>query len=319
MRPNNSSLHFSKDKTLILDLQAMHEADHHQHEVSGKTLALAILLNTGITLAEAIGGIISGSMALLSDAAHNLSDVLSLIISYFANRLSKREATEKQTFGFRRSEILAAFINSATLIVIAVIIMVEAVKRLLHPVTVSTSWVIWLALASIFVNGLSALFLRADSHHSMNMKSAYLHLFTDMLTSVAVLLGGLAVKYLNWYRADSIFSLAIALYLLYMSWGLFRSSLRIMMQFTPEEIDVARVAHGIQEIRGIKNTHHVHVWQINEHDLMFEAHIDLEEDIKVSDFEPILKEIKQLLKQNGINHSTIQPEFSVDDKKQIIY
>ena len=297
----------------------MRKAEHHQHEVTGKNLGLAILLNTVITLAEAVGGIISGSMALLSDAAHNLSDVLSLIISYFANRLSKKGATERQTFGFRRSEILAAFINSATLIIIAVIIIIEAVQRLMNPVTVSTGWVIWLALASFVVNGLSALFLREDSHHNMNMKSAYLHLFTDMLTSVAVLLGGLAIRYLNWSWADSVLSVIIALYLLYMSWGIFRSSLRIMMQFTPEEIDVSNLVSKISEIRGVKNLHHVHVWQINEHDLMFEAHVDLVEDITVSNFEGILEQIKLTLRQQGVNHSTIQPEFSVDDRKQVIY
>ena len=297
----------------------MRKAEHHQHEVTGKNLGLAILLNTVITLAEAVGGIISGSMALLSDAAHNLSDVLSLIISYFANRLSKKGATERQTFGFRRSEILAAFINSATLIIIAVIIIIEAVQRLMNPVTVSTGWVIWLALASFVVNGLSALFLREDSHHNMNMKSAYLHLFTDMLTSVAVLFGGLAIRYLNWSWADSVLSVIIALYLLYMSWGIFRSSLRIMMQFTPEEIDVSNVVSKISEIRGVKNLHHVHVWQINEHDLMFEAHVDLVEDITVSNFEGILEQIKLTLRQQGVNHSTIQPEFSVDDRKQVIY
>ena len=297
----------------------MGKAEHHQHEVTGKNLGLAILLNTVITLAEAVGGIISGSMALLSDAAHNLSDVLSLIISYFANRLSKKGATERQTFGFRRSEILAAFINSATLIIIAVIIIIEAVQRLMNPVTVSTGWVIWLALASFVVNGLSALFLREDSHHNMNMKSAYLHLFTDMLTSVAVLFGGLAIRYLNWSWADSVLSVIIALYLLYMSWGIFRSSLRIMMQFTPEEIDVSNLVSKIAEIRGVKNLHHVHVWQINEHDLMFEAHVDLVEDITVSNFEGILEQIKLTLRQQGVNHSTIQPEFSVDDRKQVIY
>lgn len=297
----------------------MRKAEHHQHEVTGKNLGLAILFNTVITLAEAVGGIISGSMALLSDAAHNLSDVLSLIISYFANRLSKKGATERQTFGFRRSEILAAFINSATLIIIAVIIIIEAVQRLMNPVTVSTGWVIWLALASFVVNGLSALFLREDSHHNMNMKSAYLHLFTDMLTSVAVLFGGLAIRYLNWSWADSVLSVIIALYLLYMSWGIFRSSLRIMMQFTPEEIDVSVLVNKIAEIRGVKNLHHVHVWQINEHDLMFEAHVDLVEDITVSNFEGILEQIKLTLRQQGVNHSTIQPEFSVDDRKQVIY
>lgn len=292
---------------------------HHPGEVSSRNLSLAVLLNTGITLAEGIGGIISGSMALLSDAAHNLSDVLALIISYFANRISKRDATERQTFGFRRSEILAAFINSATLIIISVIITVEAVKRLLNPVEVSTSWVIWLAVASIFVNGLSALFLRRDSHDNMNIRSAYVHLFADMLTSVAVLLGGLAIRYLGWTWTDSAFSIAIAVYLFYVSWKLFRSSLRIMMQFTPEDINVAEIAAGITSIRGVKNIHHVHVWQINEHDLMFEAHVDVEDDILISDFEKVLVEIKAFLREKGIGHSTIQPEFSVDDRKQVIY
>jgi cobalt-zinc-cadmium efflux system protein len=297
----------------------MQEPRNHYHEVSGKNLVLAILLNIGITLAEAIGGIISGSMALLSDAAHNFSDVLSLIISYFASRLSKRKATERETFGFRRSEILAAFINSATLIIISVIIIIEAIRRLTNPVLLSANLMIWLAIASILVNGLSALSLRKDSHDNINIRSAYLHLFGDMLTSVAVLAGGLAIKYLQWNWTDSVFSIAIALYLLWLSWGIFRSSLRIIMQFTPEEIDIKKIACEIEKIPGVKNIHHVHVWQINDHDLMFEAHVDMSEDIKMSGFEKVLEEINLVLNQNGINHSTIQPEFSVDDKKLIIY
>ena len=297
----------------------MQETGNHYHVVSGKNLGLAILLNVGITLAEAIGGIISGSMALLSDAAHNFSDVLSLIISYFASRLSKRKATEKETFGFRRSEILAAFINSATLIIISMIIIIEAIRRLMNPAPLSANLMIWLAVASILINGLSALFLRKDSHDNINIRSAYLHLFGDMLTSVAVLAGGLAIKFLKWNWTDSVFSLAIAVWLLWLSWGIFRSSLRIIMQFTPEEIDIKKIACEFEKIPGVKNIHHVHVWQINDHDLMFEAHVDMSEDIKMSGFEKVLEEIKLVLIQNGINHSTIQPEFSVDDKKQIIY
>lgn len=297
----------------------MNEISHHHHEVSGRNLGLAILLNTVITLAQGIGGIISGSMALLSDAAHNFSDVLSLIISYLANRLARRDATEKETFGFRRSEILAAFINSATLIVISILILSEAIQRLINPVTISAIWVIYLAIAGIFVNGVSALLIRKDSTENMNMKSVYLHLFSDMLTSVAVLLGGLAVKYLDWYWADGVLSIAIAIYLLYLSWGIFRSALRIIMQFTPEEVDIPKIVKEIENIPGVKNIHHIHVWQINEHDLMFEAHIDVSEDVKVSGFEKILVQIKTVLSQYNINHSTIQPEFTVDDNKQIIH
>jgi len=153
----------------------------------------------------------------------------------------------------------------------------------------------------------------------MNMKSVYLHLFGDMLISIAVLLGGLAMKYLQWHRIDSIFSIVIAIYLLYLSWGIVRSSMRIIMQFTPEEIDIKKIAAEIEKIQGVKNIHHLHVWQINEHEMMFEAHIDISEDMNVSSFERILYRIKAVLKKYDINHSTIQPEFMVDDKKQIIY
>jgi len=297
----------------------MKETEHHHHEVSGKNLGFAIVLNIGITLTQAIGGIISGSMALISDAAHNFSDVLSLIISYIANRLAKREATVKQTFGFRRSEILAAFINSATLIIISVIILFEAIQRLFNPIPISANLVIYLALAGIFVNGISVLFIKNDSHKNLNIKSVYLHLLGDMLTSVAVLLGGFAMKYLQWFWTDSVFSIGIAFYLLYMSWGIVRSSLRIIMQFTPEEIDVQKIVNEIENIQGVKNIHHIHVWQINEHDLMFEAHIDLSEDVKISSFEKILDNIKVVLSHYNIDHSTIQPEFTVDDNKQIIH
>lgn len=297
----------------------MQKAGNHHHEPDSKRLGMAILFNAAITLAEAIGGMISGSMSLLSDAAHNLSDVISLIISFLAARLSRRKATERETFGFRRSEILAAFINSSTLIIISVIIFVEAIRRLMNPVEISSGLMIWLAVASILVNGLSALLIHKDSHDNMNMRAAYLHLFGDMLTSVAVLAGGLAIRYLKWYWTDPLFSLLIAVYLLWLSWGIFRSSLRIIMQFTPEEIDVSKIAREIEKIPGVKNIHHVHVWQINDHDFMFEAHVDMYEDIKVSNFEEILEKIKVVLARNAINHSTIQPEFSVDDKKKIIY
>jgi cobalt-zinc-cadmium efflux system protein len=178
---------------------------------------------------------------------------------------------------------------------------------------------IWLAIASIIINGLSAMFIRKDSHDSLNMRSAYLHLFGDMLTSVTVLAGGLAIKYLNWFWADSLFSLVIAVYLLWMSWKIGWSSLRIIMQFTPDKIDIKKIATEIEKIPGVKNIHHVHVWQLNEHDMMFEAHVDMAEDIKMSGFECILSEIRTVLGNNGITHSTIQPEISADDKKQIIY
>jgi len=293
--------------------------DHHHHgEIKGKRLFFTVLLNAGITAAELIGGIISGSISLISDAIHNFSDVLSLLISYAANKLAKRSATEKQTFGFKRSEILAAFINSATLIVLAFFILYEAVMRFINPVEISGDLVIWLALGSIIVNGLSVLFIKDDAHGNMNIKSAYLHLLGDMLTSVAVMTGGILMKYFRIFWIDPLFSVIIALYLLHISWDIFKTSLKIIMQFTPAHIDVNEIAHDVERIDGVKNLHHIHVWQINEHEIMFEAHVDLTTDISVSKFEKILHTAGQILAKHNINHVTLQPEFSVDDKKERI-
>jgi cobalt-zinc-cadmium efflux system protein len=258
-------------------------------------------------------------MSLLSDAAHNFSDVLSLVISYVAGKLTAQKATPVRTYGFRRSEIMAAFINSATLMVLAFFILYEGFQRLFQPVMISANWVIWLAVASIVVNGLSVLFIRNDAHDNMNIKSAYLHLFSDMLTSIAVLTGGLAMKYFHWYWVDSVFSIAIAIYLLYTSWGIFKAALRIIMQFTPSEIELPKIVLEVDAITEIENIHHVHIWQINEHDIMFEAHVDLKKDVTISEFEIILIKIKEVLARHKIGHVTIQPEFSVSDNKQIIH
>jgi len=293
--------------------------NHHHHEISGKGLVWSIVLNIFITLAEAIGGIFTGSMALISDAAHNFSDVLSLIISLIANGLTKKSATLKQTYGYKRSEIIAAFINSATLIVLAVFILTEAIPRFFKPVTISADWVIYLSLLGILVNGLSALFIRKDADKSINIKSSYLHLFSDMLTSIAVLIGGLSMKYLQWYWVDTVFSVAISFYLIYMSWSIFSTSLRILMQFTPSGLSIQEIVEKVEVLEDIKNVHHVHVWQINEHDIMFEAHVDVSRNMTIDEFELVNEKISIILKQFDIQHVTIQPEFTTDDNKQIIH
>ena len=293
---------------------------NHHHEVSGKNLFFTILLNAGISLAELIGGIIAGSMALISDAIHNFSDVLSLIVSYIANRLSKRQATEKQTFGYKRSEIIAAFLNAGTLIALAIFIIYEAIGRLVHPQPIKSDWVIWLALASIAVNALSVLIIKDDAKDNINMKSAYLHLFGDMMTSIAVLIGGLLMKYFQIYWIDPVFSILIGIYLLYMSWEIFVTSLKIMMQFTPAHLNLQQIAKDVENFEGVKNIHHIHTWQINEHDIMFEAHIDLKENIRITDFEKILHlTTKYLQDAYDIRHVTLQPEFLVADDKGLVH
>ncbi len=300
-----------------------HNHSHHGHEhpkLSGKNLLISIFLNILITVAQIIGGFLSGSLALISDAVHNLSDVISLIVSYVANRLANsKKQTLKQTFGFKRAEIIAAFFNAATLIVIAVMLAIEAIKRFNEPHHIQSNIVIWLALIGILANGFSVLLIKKDANHNLNMKSAYLHLLTDMLTSVAVLVGGLLMKYYQIFWIDAVLTLLISVYLIYMSWRVFLESLKILMLFAPDDIVIKDIEKAILKIEGVKNIHHVHIWQLNEKNCHFEAHIEFKNDIKLSDFDSICEEIEHLLIHNfNINHCSLQPEFNRDDEKAFI-
>ena len=297
-----------------------HNHSHQHLKLSGNRLLFSILLNIVITVAQVIGGLISGSLALISDAVHNLSDVISLIISYIANLLTNRKKqTLHQTFGFKRAEIIAAFFNSATLIIIAVFLAFEAIKRFNDPQEIGSEIVIWLAFVAILGNGLSVLLLKRDANHNLNMKSAYLHLITDLLTSVAVLGGGLLMKYYQIYWIDAILTIFISIYLLYMSWEIFIDSLKILMLFAPKDLAIRDIEKQILKIDDIKNIHHVHIWQLNDHDIHFEAHIEFKKDINLSDFDKICFQVEVLLLNKfHINHSNLQPEFERDDHKDFI-
>ncbi len=296
-----------------------HSHNHSHDELKGRNLFISILLNILITVAQVAGGLISGSLALLSDALHNFSDVISLIISYIANRLGKKKASLYRTFGYKRAEILAAFINAATLIVVAILLIFEAIERFENPKEIESNLVIWLSLLGVLANGTSVLLLKRDSEVNMNMRSAYLHLFTDMMASVAVLIGGLLMKFYQIYWIDSVLTLAIALYLIWVGFDLLKASTKVLMLFTPDAIPVNEIVQRINEFETIKNVHHVHVWQLNEEEIHFEAHIDFEKDITLSEFDKIRSEVEALLFHDfEINHVNIQPEFGKDDVKDVI-
>lgn len=292
---------------------------HAHNDLKGRKLLLTIFLNIAITVSQVIGGLISGSLSLLSDALHNFSDVLSLIVSYIADKLSKREASVERTFGYKRAEIIAAFVNALSLLIVAVYLIYEAVLRFLDPQKIESGIVIWLALLGIVANGFSVLLLYKDSKENMNMRSAYLHLFTDMSASVAVLIGGLLMKYYGWFWVDSLLTVLIAAYLLIMGYDLLKTSLKVLMLFTPDDIDLEHIGIKISEIKQVNNVHHMHVWQLNEKETHLEAHIEFAEDISISKFDDIIEEIEALLYHEfKINHVTIQPEFNKDDPKDII-
>jgi cobalt-zinc-cadmium efflux system protein len=297
-----------------------HDHGHHHHpDLKGRNLLISIFLNIIITVAQVIGGLISGSLSLLSDALHNFSDVLSLIVSYIAAKYSKKQASTNKTFGYKRAEIIAAFVNAASLIIVAIILIKEAVERFLNPQSIASDIVIWLSFLGIAANGFSVLLLKKDAKSNMNMKSAYLHLLTDMLASVAVLIGGLLMKFYQWYWVDAFLTLAIALYLIYMGFDLLKDSTRVLMLFTPNTIQVTKIVEALHKIDKIKNVHHVHIWQLNENEVHLEAHIDFYEDIKLSEFDFILEQIEEEVFHNyGINHVNIQPEFGKCDSKHVI-
>ncbi|VXC10307.1 Cation transporter [Flavobacterium sp. 9AF] len=291
----------------------------HKHNVEGKNLLFSIGLNVIITFAQIVGGIISGSLALISDALHNFSDVLSLVFSYVAHKLSRRKASLDQTFGYKRAEILAAFVNAATLIIVAFILIYGAIERFITPQEIESVLVIWLAVLGIVVNGLSVILLKKDASHNMNMKSAYLHLLTDMMASVAVLIGGLLMLFYKIFWIDSVMTLAIAIYLIIVGYDLLKKATKILMLFTPEHINIKELVREVHKIKGVNKLHHIHVWHLNEEELHLEAHLDCSEDITMSDFNLLLHQIEKLLFEKfHINHINIQPEFKKEDPKDYI-
>ena len=296
-----------------------HSHNHTRTDLKGRNLLISIVLNILITVAQVIGGLISGSLALLSDALHNFSDVLSLTVSYVADLYAKKEASYEKTFGYKRAEIIAAFVNAFGLIIVAIYLVYEAVHRFIDPQEIKSGLVIWLALLGIVANGFSVLLLRKDAKVNMNMRSAYLHLLTDMSASVAVLIGGLLMKFYNWFWVDSVLTVLISIYLLIMGYDLLKKSFKVLMLFTPEEIDLENVRITMSEDPEVQNVHHIHIWQLNEKEIHLEAHIDFKENITISKFDEILNSIEERLFHNfGINHVNVQPEFRKDDPKDII-
>ena len=293
--------------------------NHEKNDTKGRNLVISIFLNIIITASQVVGGFWSGSLALLSDALHNFSDVLSLIISYIAVKLSRNKASYGKTFGYKKAEIIAAFINASSLVIVAIFLIIEAYKRFIYTVEVAADLVIWFSLLGIVANGFSVLLLKKDANDNMNMKSAYIHLFSDMLASVAVLIGGLLMRYFSLFWIDPLLTLIIALYLVYMGYDLIIDATRILMLFTPSYINLKALQADVSDISPVKNLHHLHVWQLNEAEIHLEAHIEFFKNLNLKEFDTVLVQIESLLLDKyGINHVTLQPEFEKEDSKNPI-
>lgn len=296
----------------------MSEHYNHRHFKEGH-LIIVMLLNFVITLVEVIGGIISGSLSLLSDALHNFSDGISVIVSFIAIRLGKKENTLTSTFGYKRAEILAALFNASFLIAISFFLFKEAYQRMHNPQEIESRLMIIVALVGFLANVISVFLLKTGARDSINIRSAYVHLFSDSLSSLGVIIGGILIHYLHITIIDSILTFVIGAYVLKEGFDIFKKSIAILMEKTPIAINIMKIKKEIENIPEVKNLHHVHVWQINEKQLLFEGHIDVKDDICLSEADVLRNKIESILQdQFGINHITLQLEYNCCDDKEVI-
>ncbi|MBN1952621.1 MAG: cation transporter [Bacteroidales bacterium] len=296
-----------------------HSHGHH-HDLNDRNLLFATLLNAVITVAEIIGGLLSNSLALLSDAIHNLGDTIAVMLAYFANLIGRRDANEKKTFGYKRAEILAALFNAVVLITITLFLFIEAYKRFQSPEPIKAVIMFWVALVGLIANFIAVVLLRKDSQHNINIRAAYLHLLGDTVSSVAVILGSVFIFYFDITWIDPVITFLIGIYILKETYTVLRETVNILMQGTPESIDLMEVVKELEERREISNIHHVHSWRLDDKQIHFECHIDLDDDYTLSQTDKLRSELEEvLLNKYGISHVTIQMEFNCCDQKGIIH
>lgn len=293
---------------------------HHQHrEISGKNLLIATLLNLVITVVEIAGGILSNSLALLSDALHNLSDTFATFIAYVATRVGRKKATTKKTFGYKRVEILAAMLNAVILIIICFYLFKEAWDRLQDPEPIKSLIVIIVAMVGLGANVLAVALLRKDSKKSINVKAAYVHLIGDSLSSVVVILAAGAIQLFGIYWLDPLVTFLIGIYLIRESYVILKEAVNILMQSTPENINVKKIQSRVEAIPEVRSLHHLHVWNLDENEIHLEAHVELVSDRKISEAREIQEKIEKLLVDKfRISHITLQFEFNPDHGKSLI-
>ncbi|MCU0848353.1 MAG: cation diffusion facilitator family transporter [Spirochaetes bacterium] len=289
-----------------------HVGHGHDHEggsgLSGSgTLLLVVLFNAVITAAEYIGGILSGSLALVSDAGHNLSDVMALILGYAGERASRRNPDERFSFGLKRMEVLVALINGVTLVFIGIYIVYESVKRYIDPVPIDIRVMIPVAAIGLAGNLLSIFFLSRGRDKNLNIRAAFLHLLYDAFSSIAVIAAGVILYFTGLLVVDLAISLFIVFMIFWGASGVIRETVRIFLQATPSEIDSRDVYSSILSTGGVESIHGLHIWSINSNEVFLSCHICLSGG--VGDTDGIIREINSMLdREYSITHTTIQVE-----------
>ncbi len=284
-----------------------HQHDHPETSW-GRRLIATMIMNLIIPAVQIYGGILSGSMALISDALHNLMDFVSVLISYAALRLGRRGPTLEQTFGYKRLEVLGALLNVALLFGASFYILVESWSRLLDPQPIKGNIVIWAALIGFAANLISTMLLRSGAKVNLNMRGAFLHMLTDALTSLVVALLGVIWLYRPWYWLDPVVSSLIIVLILYSGWDILKESLDILMNATPSGIDLQDIKREVEALEGIEDMHHLHVWSISSGQVALAAHLIVQDQMlcKVDELAARVRDL--LLDHFRIQHPILQFE-----------
>jgi cobalt-zinc-cadmium efflux system protein len=285
-----------------------------ERHIEIRRLKLALALSCIYFFAELIGGFLTNSLALLSDAGHMLSDIGALALSLFAFRIAKRPATVSSTFGFHRVEILAALFNGLTLWLIVGVIFAAAYNRFLDPPPVESYGMMVVASVGLLVNIVAGAVLYGSHHHNLNLRGAFLHIVSDALGSVGAIAAGLIMLFTGWYVADPVISILIGLLILHASWNLVKESLSVLMQAVPKGIRLEDVQKCLEEVEGVSKVHDLHVWAVTSDLFTLSAHAVLENG---GDFHQVLNGIEEVLKERfNIEHTTIQLEIESREEKE---
>ncbi|MFC2096461.1 cation diffusion facilitator family transporter [Bacteroidota bacterium] len=295
-------------------------AHNHNHtEPNKRKLLISVVLNAGITLAEFIGGIFSNSLALISDAVHNLGDTMAIVISYFAMRIGNKDSTTKNTFGFKRIEILAALFNAIVLIVISIYLFYEAYERFLDPQPIKGKTMFIVATIGLFGNLISVLLLHKDSSHNLNIKAAYIHLIGDTLSSVGVIIGSILIYFWNINWVDPLLTIIIGIVIMKATWSILKETVEILMQASPTSLDLNEIKGELEKHPDVKNIHHIHSWRLSDNILHFQCHVDVNNNLVISEIDKIRIELENILHQQfDIDHITIQMELDTCTEKSAI-
>lgn len=290
-----------------------HEGHAHNHGVigKGKKFISVILLNSVITAAEYAGGVLSGSLALVSDAGHNLSDVLSLILGYAGEKISERRPDRRFSFGLKRFEVAAALVNALTLLGIGAYILYEAAVRYLNPVPIDIRVMLPIGLIGLAGNLASILILARDRKSTLNVKAAFLHLLYDTISSIAVIVAGITLLLTGLPVIDLAISVLIVAMMAASSLSIIRDSVRIFLQGAPASINPDEVYADISQVKNVQSVHGLHIWSINSAETFLSCHIIAAETHGGCDTDSIIKSVNAMLEERyGINHTTIQIENS---------